>query len=335
MHHTSLFPFLSLLAAPVLGSTTYGCWSEQSNKFHVDCMVAASAVVMRQTGNDDQAWIPPSALSYSWGACTANIYGKDNGYAVPALNLIASFEQLGSRCQNGFFYYDSGYIDAELQGRAGWWRRKTRRSNKPKIAGSHDAATTWNTTEEIPHYISPKPDKFPFNVKPVKNGEGQEDKGKNSRLAKRQNGVFVQQVSNGFTTWSIYRGAQVVAGRHPSAYNLVGEGLNALSALIDGAIGNNGNELLTQGVDTTSGSTVNVLAFAVQLGGKYSSWQNLFNSFGDGRTLPRTLLSAALNDWDAAGFTGGIYHVYDSNLDVVFSILINGVVGSVDGFPSS
>ncbi|KAK6360534.1 hypothetical protein TWF730_006675 [Orbilia blumenaviensis] len=322
MHPATLISSFLLLAAPALSSTTYGCWSDMSIKFHKDCMIAATGLILAQTGNDDKSWIPPNIISRSWGGCTAKVRGSGSGNVVPAIALVSSFEQLGSRCQNGFFYYDSGYINAELNGHAGWKRDTS--STELQLE------TTWNTTESIPHYESGKPDW----LSPHLPEEGQNGPSKGHKLAKRATGTFIGSEANRAGTFRLYRSATVIVGSHPGALVLVVEMYNVILDLIDAALTNTGSSILRAGLDATSGSTVNVLALAVQLSGGFNSWQTMFNSLGDSGQLVRDLIYIAVNDWSGAGLTAGVYHVYNRFDDVVFSFILNGVAGSLGPFPN-
>ncbi|KAF3308520.1 hypothetical protein TWF173_001162 [Orbilia oligospora] len=269
-------------------------------------MVAASGIVLQQTGTDDNAWVPPNIITQSWGSCTAKLRGSGSGNVVPAIALISSFEQLGSKCQNGYFYYDSGFINAELNGKSGWKR------DAPVT--EIELETTWNTTESIPHYESKEPEWLSSR----RHGkEEEEEPSIRSKLTKRANGRFITSLTG-------RAGADV----------LVVDMYNVVLDLVDGALTNTGKYLLRTGIDVTSGSTVNVLALAVQLGGKYSSWQQMFNSFGDGGDLARGLINSAVVNWDGEQLTAGVYHIYDRFNDVVFSLILNGVTGATGGFPT-
>ncbi|KAK6511557.1 hypothetical protein TWF481_000472 [Arthrobotrys musiformis] len=324
MRSSFLIPSFLVLVAPVLSSTTYGCWSDKSQKFHKDCMIAASGIVLQQTGTDDNSWVPPYIITQSWGSCTAKLRGSGSGNVVPAIALISSFEQLGSKCQNGYFYYDSGYINAELNGKSGW-----KRDAPTEI----ELETTWNTTESIPHYESKEPEWLSSRYKGGKSKEEPEPSAARSRLAKRANGKYISSLTGRAGTFQLYRGTQTIIGNHPGADVLVVDMYNVVLDLVDGALTNTGTYLLRSGIDVTSGSTVNVLAIAIQLGGQYSSWQQMFNSFGDGGDLARALINSAVVNWDGEQLTAGVYHIYNRFNDVVFSLILNGVTGSTGNLP--
>ncbi|KAK6334953.1 hypothetical protein TWF718_010394 [Orbilia javanica] len=321
MRPSTLLPSLLLLVAPALSSTTYGCWSDKSQKFHKDCMIAASGIILQQTGTDDNAWVPPYIISQSWGTCTAKIRGSGSGNVVPAIALISSFEQLGSRCQNGYFYYDSGYINAELNGKSGW-KRDAPAEVKREI--------TWNTTESIPHYESKEPE-WLASRRQGKVDEEEEPSARN-KLAKRASGTYIIALTGRAGTFTLYRGAQTIIGPHPGADVLVADMYNAVFDLVEGGLSNTGNFLLRTGIDVTSGSTVNVLALATQLG-KYSTWDQMFTSFGDRGDIVRRLINAAVVNWDSEQLTAGVYHVYDKFNDVVFSVVLNGITGTTTNLP--
>lgn len=238
--------------------------------------------------------------------------------------MISSFEQLGSRCQSGYFYYDSGYINAELNGKSGW-----KRDAPTEI----ELETTWNTTESIPHYESKEPEWLSSRYRGGEEEEGTGPSNEN-RLTKRANGKYITSLTSRAGTFQLYRGTQTIIGPHPGADVLVVNMYNVVLDLVDGALTNTGNYLLRSGIDATSGSTVNVLALAVQLGGKYSNWRQMFNSFGDGGDLARSLINAAVVNWDGEQLTAGVYHIYDRFNDVVFSLILNGVTGNTAGFPT-
>jgi hypothetical protein len=110
-----------LLSTPVAASRTYSCFLDQSNKFYENCMVAATALVMGQTGPDNIAWVPAGQTTSNYGDCEAVLVGWQQGYAIQAIDLLASFDQLGSRCQHGYFMYNNGQtVTGSLSGHAGW-----------------------------------------------------------------------------------------------------------------------------------------------------------------------------------------------------------------------
>ncbi|KAF3147246.1 hypothetical protein TWF703_000086 [Orbilia oligospora] len=126
---------LLLLVAPALAWTTYGCWDWTSNKVHKDCMIAATSLITERAGVDNMAWIPPYLVTNTWGACAAKIRG--NRARVGSIYLLASFDQLGSGCQNGFLYHDNGWIDARKNG------TQTRRYPIPNLSRLVGSLYAW------------------------------------------------------------------------------------------------------------------------------------------------------------------------------------------------
>lgn len=74
--------------------------------------------------------------------------------------------------------------------------------------------------------------------------------------------------------------------------------------LANSALTNTGHNILHSELAAPTGSTVCVLAAAVQLGGQYGSWQDLNNGLRDSRS------HMAIQDHKDNGYTASVYHCY-------------------------
>jgi len=98
--------------------------------------------------------------------------------------------------------------------------------------------------------------------------------------------------------------------------------------LTNAALTNTGHNILHSGLAAPTGSTVCVLAVAVQLGGEYGSWQDLNNALGDSGSHMATFLVDAVQDHKNNEYTGSVYHCYkQATEDVLFSVIVNMVSG--------
>jgi hypothetical protein len=311
-------------ASLVQATTTYGCWSDYGVKFHEDCLVAATSLIMLQTGTDDQTWVPPYAITYKAGGCTARLKATDGGYAIATVNLLASFVQLDKNCQNGYFYYDDGYIDANLQGHTGWKREidgdddsEFNVDNSTGITDMpHGGMREWTIEEDITVFPNTTDARAGVHI--------------GSRVAARAiRGTRINSRSSNIGVVSLFRGASFTITGITELYSMSMNMVTRLFDLTNAALTNTGHNILHNGLASPTGSTVCVLAVAVQLGGVYSSWQDLNNALGDSGTDMATFLINAVQDHQSNGYTASVYHCYkQATEDVLFSVIVNLVSGS-------
>ncbi|KAK6500004.1 hypothetical protein TWF481_010361 [Arthrobotrys musiformis] len=274
------------------------------------------------------AWIPPYLVTNTWGTCTAKIRGS--GTRVSAIDLLASFDQLGSRCQNGFFYYDNGWIDAQLNGRTGWKRDTTGKAQE------------WYSNETVSHTGSQPPDwvALPLGAKATprklkgRTANGIAEKVPDG-IEKRQSpiGKYIGTIPGSPSSFRIFRGARVVIGGPPDSAFLPEKALFAIGRVLDNIKSNSGTGVVRGGVETISGSTVNALAIVAQLNTVGNNWKNLYKNIGRG-TIEGVML-AAFSNMLSDHLNAGVYHVYNKYNDVLFSVIINGVTGLLSSLPTS
>ncbi|KAK6527683.1 hypothetical protein TWF694_004664 [Orbilia ellipsospora] len=347
MHPTIYLSLLSLLASPILADTKYGCWSERSPIFHADCLAASTSLILQQIGDNGESWFPADPLYYGYGSCVADIRGIGDGSSVSALNLMSSMDQLGSRCQNGWFFYDSGWINGELRGHAGF---KKRNAETPLLPSEYNlrkesleslrerqrnSKYTWNITENVPYggNVS-RPDWYSPDGKP-------NDNHPTVKLNKRQPlpwvGEEIFRYDNGDqnTFWRVMRmGVRAIAAppQDPTFLRRVDDTIFDLMydayQAADGSIRNGPT-------DATVGPIVHALVLTARLGifFKNNGWRSAIEGIGG---LDRAYLvgARAFADWRTLGCNSAFYHIVDRAGNIVFRFVINGVIGNTDPLPS-
>lgn len=336
----------AVLAATILAGlntveagTTYGCWSDQGAKFPESCVVALTALVTRFSvyGKIPYASIPSWKAYESHGNCKVNIQTKQ-GSSVKISDLLSSFDQLASRCQNGYFYYDSSrWLNAEVQGHS--FSKRSGDGNETATDDDDDggdgdlndnkrlptAAITW-TQEEL--------------VKPL----AIEETSAPEQTTKRQHtkdlivraevfGTYVRREQIRGRSFSLFRTTGFVADRMLPAYTDIVEFFPPrLVQMIRGNLANTGQNILRIGIAQSNQASVAALAVAFQLG-SYSNWQAMFQNMGDQGTLMGIMFGHALDNFKAEYLTGGVYNLYNEHNDVVVTIILNGVEGRVSALP--
>ncbi|KAH7364662.1 hypothetical protein BKA65DRAFT_472977 [Rhexocercosporidium sp. MPI-PUGE-AT-0058] len=348
MRFTSLLiPAFASLVTTAQASTSYGCWSDRSATFHNDCNVAYTSLVMQWTGSDNNAWIPPYSISWRHQSCTATIKGTGN--VVWALNLIASFDQLGARCQNGYFYYDAGWLDANIQGHAGWKREISSAENETETASlpasiqeeNKRATSHWVIQENVTYSTASAADikmhleEARSSLRRLSMRIARRDGG-DGVLARAMGGTYLGSISNNGKIFAMYRAATVVLnGLTPNSRDLAATLVEWMGDAFDGVITSTTAGLINTGADGIEGAHSVSASIAAQLS-HVSNWRDLFNYFGSGTDVVVEFMERATNDWANNGYTAAVYHVYDTHgEDVMISFMINGLAGVNNALPAS
>jgi hypothetical protein len=313
-HHIILaIPLLQVAAA----YTHYQCYGAQSPKFNADCQVAAATLVLRQTGWDSYAWFPNYGISYGYGSCTAVITASNN--RLWAMNVMASFNQLGARCQSGGFQYDNGFLYASLLGT----NQRKRDLHRNATDDNHLLDTDdfqWTTDEDV------------YNITSFSNTTLEADE---TNLRKRANpGQIFRRVpgktgSPGVNVLVHATGsvANIVAQHHEAAARLISADRDLFAA----AARNNAAWIMNTGTAVNTGSSVNALATAMRLDDGWRTWAEMLNFFGDGVSV---LVTAAVEDFFNSDYTSAIYHIVEDSWEPVISFIIAGVAGVIGALPN-
>lgn len=313
--------------------THYGCWSEKSSLFRKDCVVAFTSLVMlgHTVTDSDKVQLPRAIIESTYGSCKAQITST-NGGSVSTGALLSSFDQLAARCQNGYFFYDSGWVNANIQGHAGW-KRDESNGNVTIIDLPENVQLPTGAKYEWETPTSPVQGSIEVDSAP----ESHVERGHVKSLSRRAKpvGQRLWSGSAGRNAYELYRGT--VAKLAGMTYHnvIVQQVEDAAKDLIDRAVTNRGSAILRVGVDQQEGATARVLTLAMQLAGGFNSWQALFNSMGDGGDMVTDMIAVSCADVIGYHLTGAAYNLYNHRGDVVLSFILNGVGGTGSALPSS
>lgn len=106
---------------------------------------------------------------------------------MPVKALLSSFDILVSRCQNGYYYYDDGWLNANIRGHANR-KRDTTMASDSAIDLSSSSLVQWETPE------SPEP--LPLAVGPLSNIDTSLDESGESMLEILQSALRPGYLSN-------------------------------------------------------------------------------------------------------------------------------------------
>lgn len=340
MHLAAVASAFVLSALPLASaSTKYGCWSESGSKFHESCIVALTALVTSRAyvNNADFVSVPGHKITYQYGNCHAELFGKNHGYSVKAQNLLSSFGQLAARCQNGWFYYDNGWVGGAIGGRAGW-KRDAQEDSMSYL--SKNTIFTWDEAESAEQLPPPEDLVFDADLNSTNDTGDSIVKRQHSReLTPRASPVgellYKEVVKN--SVFHLYRGTGYRnPTQHPMNYNFHFGVYPVVGAIINSAKANYGSGVLRNGLAQPSGSAVNAMALVAQLNtGVFSNWDKLAK-FLDGEFLTSVmgvLMSKAVYDMVNEDWTGAVYHIYNAYSQVVVTFVFNGVSGLVSSLP--
>lgn len=316
----SLVSSLLFLADTALSGTTYHCNSEQNNKFHLDCIAAYTQMILSWTGSDLKTYVPSGGFSSKWGRCTSTLKGSNTPVSV--VNLISSFNQLGSRCQNGYFFYDDRWLTGTLAGIAGWKRDVI--DNTTALSFNNTGATT--TAEELENTPPPLNNTSTHIPPPV------------HRLNTRQSRTYISGHGTNIGVLHVFRVASYIAPQlYTPNYPMIDNLVTRIIDIVYLAGTTTHNRVLTAAVDGTTGSTVVVATLAMQLEGGFDSWQTFFNRIGmHNEEAARFMLLDSVVDWRGNGFDASVYQVVSSATgNVLVQFIINAVNGQASSLPSS
>ncbi|KAJ2978136.1 hypothetical protein NQ176_g3986 [Zarea fungicola] len=305
-------------------------------------MVALTALVTSRAYVDqvDYVNVPGKKITYVYGNCHAELFGKPHGFSVAAKDLLSSFGQLAARCQNGWFYYDSGWVGGAIGGRAGW-KRDTEEDSMSYLL--KDAIFTWEEADS--------PEQLPLPEDSVSDKDLNDTKGTVDSTVKRQHsshlipraspvGVLVSKRGVKNLMFYLYRGTGYHdKNQQPKCYEFPFAVYAAVGAVINSAKSNFGTGVLRNGIAQQQPSLAGVtaIALAAQLNtGVFSNWDKLA-TFLDGEFLTSVvgvLMSQAVYNMAVEGWTGAVYHIYNPYNEVVVTFILNGVTGLVSALPT-
>lgn len=304
--------------------------------------MAFTELVTKQSGSDNKAWIPQQPIRNRWGNCEALLRAphSSSGAVVSSLSLYASFDQLGSRCQNGYFYYDNnGWITAELTGRAGVKRSE----NETELQSMEeedipelpvDGKITWSIDEKVVR-LEDKALRTAPRAPPA--------------LSKRAPaGTHIYSVVGGVAISSriyrLYRDAAFTLDPIKPSQGVLQANLGMKATnFADDVAATTSRRVISVGswLQVASGvpgaSTVHVEAGAVtfSIEAPDNSWQALLNNMGTHVLAGAT--AAAVGDWRGGNTymyrSCGIYYIYNPDDWKLIRIVVNGFRGSDSALP--
>ncbi|KAK6523128.1 hypothetical protein TWF694_006023 [Orbilia ellipsospora] len=349
--------FLSLISlftstSTILASTTYGCWSDASSQFHADCMVAVDCLILEQYVEETGLiFFPPDYLYFGYGRCTVDvrITGYSVGMNVAPENIQDSFSQLFSRCQNGWFYYDWGWLNAEIRGHSGWKKRSIETPYGPRPARTSEetlkslrakysqSKLTWNSTEDIPHYPAGKP----FNETTETHAEVKNNSNSNynATIEKRQNPVWGTEIYK-FTVngalYYIYVFKASGVAQPPTDGNFLFNVRNSIwdmmwdaYAVAQSGVRGTKQEALING-------HTNAVAMVAQLGSFFvkNGWKDAILGVG-GLDNAYHIGTVMFDDWKERQSEKVIYHLTNGVRECIWRFTVNGIIGTTSSLPTS
>lgn len=325
-------------------AVAYGCWSGKSNKFREDCVVALTSLVTKLTVKQASMFVsvPARLVENSYGRCRATLKTR-HGNSVLITQLLSSYDQLASRCQNGFFYYDDGWLNAELQGQSGFKVKKRR--DFGNIEDANKAEVRWETEETVEQIpLPPATTEEPKSDENTKRADETSDAftsvnkrqhTKDILRRARPTGTFILTSNVNGRVYTLYRGTGFIAGGLSATSYLIPQMWPVrLIQMLERVRNSGGNDIIRDGIALATGSTVNAIAIAVQLG-KHPNWQTLITTVGGQGGVIGEMMASALYNLQKHGYTGAVYHIYDSFQDVIVTFIMNGVTGQVSALPPS
>ncbi|KAF3904796.1 hypothetical protein ABW20_dc0103835 [Dactylellina cionopaga] len=300
---------------------------------------------MQQIGDNGQVTLPPDTLYFGYGSCVADLRGSGSGVSVAAGSLFASFNQLVARCQHGWFFYDSGWINAELSGHSGWKKRSLDIPYGPRPAPPREETLdklrerqrqskfTWNTTEVIPHHSDV-----------VRLGEHSlDDKNiteSNSTLSKRQDwrGVEIFRFDNGDPNnfFVIWRFLATGVAQPPSDPNFLADTrvgiwdmMSLAYAVADHTIRGSAGEALIDGHTNSIAMTA-----ALGLSFRANGWRSAMLGIG-GLTNAYFVGTVMFDDWKLQASQTILYQLTDRYGNLIWRFTINSVIGTTSALPPS
>lgn len=328
---SSLASVATLLAAlqPAIAATHYGCWSDQSAIFHDDCISAVVKIVTRFaiTPNARQAMMPSSLETEVQGRCRVQIKAK-SAMRVNIGDLLISFDQLISRCQNGYFYYDNGF-NANVQGHAGWKRNEANAVNQDGIDFPHGGLSEWKTPEE-PLFLPPLADSLEESHTSSKRQHVKELVARAAPSGQR----IINTRSRGIY-YTLYR----TVDKSIHGLTRVAPGLTqffssrARDMISDALAVTNNIERRTSLAYNQRNEQAHAIGVAIKISNGKRSWQQLFNGWGDSGDSAADLLDEALSDFYNNGYTSAVYTIWNERSEELVTYVLNRVVGLTTPFP--
>ncbi|KAJ2977988.1 hypothetical protein NQ176_g4062 [Zarea fungicola] len=336
---TVTYALLVSVMPTVHAAVKMGCWSERGNKFHHHCVTGYTSLLQSLSRADREDWIdvPNRKVTDSFESCAVDL--TSDGRSLKPRTLLVVYNQLASRCQNGWFYFDNGWMGGGVHGHAGW-KRDVENSTAAgffDIESTKDSVVQWELPDSIESF--PLPEASPEESGVERSNDTQHDVELGTRALTF--GQLIRTEHFRHRVIRIFRGTGVqLAGQHPISHQIQAASIFVIANMFDrGATGFYGGRL-RDGIAQPDGSTVDALAMVAQLNnGVFASWLQLYNtvsgSVQEGVGDFGLLMARGLDDMRNNGFLAGVYHLYDQFDNLIVSFIINGVTGTVAPFPSS
>lgn len=309
-----------------------GCWNHRGNKFNHHCATAYTSMLQALSRADHQDWIdvPSRRVGTNFEACQADI--SSDGRTVAARTLLVVYNQLAARCQDGWFYFDNGWMGGGVHGKGGFKVNSNNSTSGFDIGSTENSVDQWELPDDIESF--PLPEASP---EASVNGSQPTDD-----LAARALtfGQLVRTEHFRNRVLRMYRGTGFsAAGQHPFQFSIVDASVFVIANMFNRAATGFYGGILRDGLARPDGSTTDVVAMVAQLNnGVYPNWISLYNTVSggvnDGVNNFGLMMSYALSDVKNHGFTSGVYHIYDQFDNLIVSMIINGITGTVAPFPA-
>lgn len=331
-----IFPTLALGAAllatfqPAAASTRYGCWGKLDPKFHADCAVAASSLLIFQMSGD-RIYLPRAILEQQWGNCRVQMKG-DNGGSVPAAALFASLDILISRCQRGYFQYPELGFNFNVLGPANW-KRNLDSADFQEIDATHDDSLSLPSPKSLELYNKPT-ETLPPPASVVNAAITERNHPRDLEARDRPRGRFIEGGHTRNTFFNLYRGTQVIInGLTPYLVKLAPSFPSRIDDLVNSALTNPTRQVISTGIASVTSGASNTIILTASLVAGFQSWQQVFNQMGDSGSLVYRFMEDAVTDFADGKYTYAFYTIYDRKDVPVITFILNGVHGQTTNLP--
>lgn len=321
---------------PIQAKTNYGCWSEQSAIFHEHCLAAVSTIITKFSigPNARDALMPANLETVTRGNCRVQIKAK-SARRVYIPDLLTSFNVLISRCQNGYFYYDDGWFNANVQGHAGWKRDTVGdAANDTDVDFPHGGLSEWELSEEI--------SSVPALDAAASVADSNHFKRQNARdlVVPRAGpspptGSMINKLSSRGSIYTLTRTIhRTMTGLTATAPQLIRFFEDRARDLISDALTITDGSVQVSSIAHNNGHNSQAIAVSARMNhGIAQNWQQLFNRWGDGGYAASELLIIALQDYYHQGFTTALYTIWNDRTGELVSFTLNRVVGTTNALP--
>ncbi|KAK6537363.1 hypothetical protein TWF694_011555 [Orbilia ellipsospora] len=226
------------------------------------------------------------------------------------MSIFESFTALDDYCQNGWFYYDWGWLDAELNGHSGYIKRDanvTDESHSSLLKKYEMSKKTWNTTESPPRRERKRPKTLP---------EGAQKESENFPPpvpGRSQNELWVLRL--------VVLGVRMMEAVENAFQDM------CIDLMYD-AYNNYGRAVIGNGRKSTWGDgselTITLSFFASSVTNLWT-WHDFLSVFGNDGFQVAQMILTCVNNFNYYGATTGIYNINDQWGNIIIQIALNGL----------